>query len=195
MAAAVEIVDGHGVCFACQERKPASEFHKSIKGRVGEIRSRCRQCRNRLEKVALARRLEAMTPEEREAVRLRGCEQSRRSRAKRCDEMGEEAFRDRRRASRQREDPEQKRRRAKRNWLSRMYGMTLEDYEELFKAQNGSCAICDANDRKLCVDHDHDTGEVRQILCEQCNYALGLLGERADVAEAMAIYIRKWKPA
>lgn len=52
------------------------------------------------------------------------------------------------------------------------YGLTLEQYEEMFSRQNGVCAICGkppSPKRRLHVDHNHRTGQVRGLLCRQCN--------------------------
>ena len=62
--------------------------------------------------------------------------------------------------------------------LRRKYGMTEADYAALFTSQAGRCAICHSEDkRKLAVDHSHNTGIVRGLLCHRCNMALGLLKE------------------
>jgi len=57
------------------------------------------------------------------------------------------------------------------------YGITLEQYNEIREAQSGRCAICKRHEselkRALHVDHDHATGKVRGLLCEDCNVALG----------------------
>ena len=57
--------------------------------------------------------------------------------------------------------------------LKRKYNLTLEGYDDILKNQNYSCKICsDEND--LVVDHCHDTGSVRGILCRKCNSGLGM---------------------
>lgn len=60
----------------------------------------------------------------------------------------------------------------------RAYGLTPEGYQEMLAAQGGRCAIC-ATDKPhkgaLHVDHDHDTGEVRGLLCFCCNAGIGKL--------------------
>jgi len=59
----------------------------------------------------------------------------------------------------------------------RRYGITIEEYEILLAEQNNGCAICaaltGANGKRLSVDHNHQTGEVRGLLCDDCNTALG----------------------
>lgn len=63
------------------------------------------------------------------------------------------------------------------SWYLRKYGISLREYEELFESQSGICLICqrhaDKFKRKLVVDHDHSTGEVRGLLCFGCNMKLG----------------------
>jgi hypothetical protein len=68
--------------------------------------------------------------------------------------------------------------------LWKRFGMTLLEYENLFQAQRGLCAIClcperrmgkDAKPLPLSVDHDHETDAIRQLLCGDCNVALGLM--------------------
>lgn len=61
--------------------------------------------------------------------------------------------------------------------IVRVYGITCEDYDRMFKEQNGVCAICQCKRIKGCstrngylfVDHDHVTGKVRGLLCNACN--------------------------
>lgn len=52
--------------------------------------------------------------------------------------------------------------------IARKYGLTLDEYHAL----GDSCAICGST-KRLCVDHDHNTGEVRGLLCNGCNVGLG----------------------
>lgn len=65
----------------------------------------------------------------------------------------------------------------------RKYGVTLEQYDEMFEAQGGVCAICNEPSRmlyngvvkRLCVDHNHKTGKARGLLCHECNAGIGQL--------------------
>jgi len=74
------------------------------------------------------------------------------------------------------------------------YGLTPEDYELLLEAQGGVCAICGTSDNRsgsvnLDVDHDHDTGAVRGLLCHHDNAALGMVGDDVGRLRAMIAYL------
>jgi len=77
------------------------------------------------------------------------------------------------------------------------YGISLDKYNELFKNQNGLCAICGGIERVWCwgklrplaVDHNHETGEIRGLLCCNCNRALGLLGDNTKTIKNMLDYL------
>lgn len=58
-------------------------------------------------------------------------------------------------------------------YLNQKYGLTIEKYEEMRQHQNNKCAICDQIEIDLFVDHDHDTGKIRGLLCHNCNVGLG----------------------
>lgn len=74
----------------------------------------------------------------------------------------------------------------------RAYGMSREAYERLEGEQWGRCAICGelpSTTHGLCVDHDHEMGKVRGLLCNNCNAGLGYFGDSADVLRAAAAYL------
>jgi hypothetical protein len=84
--------------------------------------------------------------------------------------------------------------------LKRYYGISIADYAEMFRAHNGKCAIChgqetsvdkNGNVKPLAVDHCHDTGAVRELLCYACNSMLGQAKDNVEVLLAGADYIRK----
>lgn len=68
------------------------------------------------------------------------------------------------------------------------YGITPERYDEMYLEQGGLCAICRARPAKH-VDHDHETEQVRDLLCGQCNQALGLMQENTGFLRAAAEYL------
>ncbi len=63
---------------------------------------------------------------------------------------------------------------SRKRYLAKKYGITYEDYDNIFSAQNGLCKIClKSSEKMLVIDHDHDTGKVRGLLCSKCNVGLG----------------------
>jgi len=79
-----------------------------------------------------------------------------------------------------------------RDQLKHKYNITPDDYERMVKEQNGLCAICKnpprGKTKRLSVDHDHETGKVRGLLCVPCNRALGYL-ENNNWAESANSYL------
>lgn len=89
-------------------------------------------------------------------------------------------------------NPDKVRLHKRRDHLKRTYGLSLEDYETLEANQRGLCAIC-KKDCGLVVDHDHTTGEVRGLLCNDCNQGIGRLGDDPDVVAAALEYLLQKK--
>ncbi len=92
-------------------------------------------------------------------------------------------------------NPDKHRMAARKYRYKRVYGIELQDYESMFAAQNGVCAICSsAPSRKmrLCVDHCHRTGKVRSLLCNLCNFAVGILEKDDSRYEQVKDYVSKW---
>lgn len=73
--------------------------------------------------------------------------------------------------------------------LRQLYGLSRAEFEELVAAQEGRCAICH-REALLVVDHDHDTGAIRALLCNSCNRALGLFGDDEDRLADAIVYLR-----
>jgi len=81
-----------------------------------------------------------------------------------------------------------------RAWFyKRKYGITLEDYDAMLEKQGGCCAICKSETSKrndyFMVDHDHETGAVRGLLCSPCNSAIGLLGDNISTLQNAINYL------
>lgn len=77
--------------------------------------------------------------------------------------------------------------------LQREYGITLEDYNQMYIKINGSCEICNKFFKILSVDHCHETGQVRGLLCQKCNSGLGILGDNITSIENALLYLKKSK--
>ena len=82
----------------------------------------------------------------------------------------------------------------RRNWhLTKHYNITLEDYNQMFADQEGRCGICGTHQteckKALAVDHNHETNEVRGLLCDPCNLGLGKLGDNVEGLEQAMRYL------
>lgn len=71
----------------------------------------------------------------------------------------------------------------KMNTLKRLYDLTEEQYNQRLIHQNNRCAICKEEfiNGKVCVDHNHETNEVRGLLCDNCNTMLGKAHDRLTI--------------
>jgi hypothetical protein len=78
--------------------------------------------------------------------------------------------------------------------LLKDFGITIDQYEEMLSTQCNLCAICNepSPGKALAVDHDHDTGQVRALLCGNCNPAVGFVKEKPSRARAIAEYLEKY---
>ena len=81
--------------------------------------------------------------------------------------------------------------------LKTKYGLTIAQYENMFHQQNGKCAIClekfEKMDAKhIHIDHNHINGQIRQLLCNGCNCALGNLNENITIFKRAVKYLTKW---
>ena len=79
--------------------------------------------------------------------------------------------------------------------LKSRYGITLEEYKILLKEQKSKCAICGSEETRrkgtenLAVDHDHETGKIRGLLCHKCNRGIGFLQDSTEVLKKAIIYL------
>ena len=79
------------------------------------------------------------------------------------------------------------------------HGITVEQYDVMFAAQHGRCAICGTttpgkNVRNFTVDHCHQTSRIRGLLCRSCNMALGLLHDSVPAILKAADYLQRTAP-
>lgn len=78
----------------------------------------------------------------------------------------------------------------------KQYGLSPEEWRNLFSAQFGLCAICknpESGVRRLSVDHDHATRKVRGLLCSNCNFGIGYLKESEETLTSAIAYLRGTK--
>jgi len=176
------------VCTTCGERKSLDQFRRDQRCLSG-YRLLCKSCHNRQEGEK-----RHLLPEE---DRLR----SRRYRAAHADPVSlahrrqyNKTYYARHRErlnAQQKEYRKQHIRQIHDRHLQTTYGITLTEYGEKIRAQNGRCAICEQPDPALGVDHDHRTGVVRELLCGRCNSMLGFADDNVDLLSAAAAYVRQ----
>lgn len=84
--------------------------------------------------------------------------------------------------------------------LERKYGVTIEQFDSMMWSQDGKCAICErqltedtgkGKTTTACVDHCHETGEIRGLLCGNCNRALGLFQDNIDIMKKAQKHITR----
>lgn len=85
--------------------------------------------------------------------------------------------------------------------LRNSYGMEPEEYNRMHARQGGLCAICllpechvmNGKIKRLSVDHCHETGRIRALLCAKCNHAIGMIKDNHETALKMAQYLLRHK--
>ena len=80
--------------------------------------------------------------------------------------------------------------------LKKNYGISFEQYQEMYTKQKGNCACCGQHEsafkRKLHVDHCHKTGKVRGLLCHSCNAAIGHFGDSIERLISAIEYLKNY---
>ena len=83
---------------------------------------------------------------------------------------------------------------ARRSQLKKGFNITLEQYDKILVKQNFKCAICNKHmsefKRALAVDHDHETGKIRGLLCRNCNAILGYAGDNPKILLEAIDYLK-----
>jgi hypothetical protein len=172
---------GSKVCRACKVNKPFIEYHKDKKVKDG-LNLRCKSCRLLKSKQYYEDNRERKKAYQAEYA-LTHKEAYRANARKWYEKNREGKYRDTR--------------------LRRTYGISLEEYNKMLKEQKGVCDICGREERAihnkskkvkhLTVDHCHNTGKVRGLLCSTCNTGIGNLQDNIETVEAALGYLTKHK--
>jgi 5-methylcytosine-specific restriction endonuclease McrA len=75
------------------------------------------------------------------------------------------------------------------------YGLTVEQYQDMFLRQQGLCGICRAEfteENNMHIDHNHQTGQVRGLLCRDCNFGIGFLRDDPKRLMDAIFYLSDW---
>ena len=74
--------------------------------------------------------------------------------------------------------------------LKKNYGLSIADYNAMLEKQKGKCLVC-GQYRKLVVDHCHEKGHVRGLLCSDCNAGLGFFRDNPTVLQTAITYLKE----
>lgn len=184
-------------CNKCDHIGPLETDFPKNKAYAGGYRPQCKTCHN-----AAARQWQKDNPQKFAAIQntyheKHGTYIRKKQREKfQKDSVANAAKNERTKGWRARMKAEGKMAEISRRYKFVKYEMSPDEYDAKFKEQNGVCAICylpDPQGIALAVDHDHETGENRGLLCGRCNKAIGLLHDDFDRILATAAYIQLWK--
>lgn len=177
------------VCARCQESKPLDDFGvlNSTKRQRERPDSYCRPCRRAYNREYRQRNKDRMNAARRARYHANPDQRAAYVAAGKLPHP---------------EDPLGRNGNTYRSWVARLRrrGITVEEYNALVEAQGDACAICRTDDKGTGrngpfdvwqVDHDHETGAVRGLLCSPCNLALGLFGDDPDRLAAAIAYLSR----
>jgi hypothetical protein len=182
------------VCTACGETKPLDQFYNQKHGLHGKT-SRCAECcKSSVDRDALKEYHRQYYLENREEILARE-----RERGKSPEHRAYKARKAREWAA---ENREQSRMSSRRYRIDRIYGLTVEEYDAILAR---GCAICgthagrvvgkrveqEAPPARLCIDHDHANGKIRDALCHSCNTGLGSFGDDIPRLQSAIDYLKQ----
>ncbi len=163
-------------CRICGVSKPLTEFHRASGARDGH-RGECRECfrelgrsryiANREKYIAASKAWQQANPDRHNAYQ------------------------------RERNKQPEVKRRQRDAYYQRTYGISAEDVDAMLQAQGGGCAICGRLPERLAslhVDHDHEHGNLRGLLCLSCNHGLGQFRDDPALLGAAADYLIRTRP-
>lgn len=183
-------------CSSCKERLHFDLFHKKNKG-AGGLDHRCKVCAQVSDEQR--RRARGVNP-------MPFCDiENKLKECTKCKTVKpfEEFYRDNGRGGRSsvcsaceaelRKNDPCRPERLRKGHLRRTYGMTVEQYDAMLVAQNGQCAICSKHMDKPHVDHCHATGDVRELLCRNCNHGIGNFKDNTEHLSRAIEYLARHK--
>lgn len=156
-------------CSGCNTTKEITEFHIDNSEKDG-YRHQCKVCRNAKQR--------EYANNNRDLIKARNAAKAEQRKAYYQSPKGIESSR--------------------RAHLKRKYGITLEEYNEMSEKQNHVCDICGTEEmnnknKVLCVDHNHISGEIRGLLCGNCNLGLGNLQDSKELLIKAIKYLKKYE--
>lgn len=172
------------ICGKCKKEYPIDNFNKDKNTKTG-YSSYCKKCKSRSDKSYIEK-----NPHAREANKVR---------SKKWKNENPERYKQIVKKWKS-ENKDRVKELDKKSHLWNTYKLTINDFEKMYKSQDGKCAIC-KNSGKLWVDHDHDCCPetrgcekcVRGLLCPSCNTLVGYIETRGHLIEDAIEYIKLYK--
>ena len=159
-------------CTKCLETQLMENFSVRDK-KTGRLNSWCRSCRKKYQAIAWKTKSTEM-----KSYKAEWYLKNKENQKAKCRQRYHEG------------DKQQHSHKVWRNKIRREFGITEDEYNKMLKSQNGVCKICKLSDEKrLAVDHCHNTGIVRGLLCQKCNTALGLFQENSELLKEAVNYL------
>ncbi len=189
------------ICTKCRQKLSGGEFYKD-QTKKGGLSSHCRKCARLCKKLYREKNRTKLAQREKEyrkknpaKVAQRQKEAYKKNREK-IQRRHKEYYRENRdkilRKQKLTHNTEHGRKASRRLWIKRSYGLTLEAHQQIYLNQNGCCLICDdpISYSKIHTDHNHDTGEVRGLLCCHCNRMLGAAKDNPVILRRAIKYLK-----
>lgn len=162
------------ICFKCKKEIVLEDFHKHKSHKDG-FTSSCKKCNNKTNKHNYKKYKDK---------RLEWAKKYRLGHKEELKKWGKDWYK-------------KNKDKVKNYALMQKYGITLDDYNLMFIKQNGCCVICGKHQSEmahsLAVDHSHESGQVRGLLCDGCNVVLGYTNDDIDILKNMISYLEKYE--
>ena len=187
-------------CTQCKQWKSRDQFNKRA-AKADGLQSECRDCHNlrcrkyreehpdkiiESRKKTVEKNREKLNQRAREYVAKNRAKIRERNKRRRQENL--DAYR-----AREREYYAQNKDKIRARFLKSTYGITMLQYDALLASQNYCCACCGAGEPRgtgnFNVDHDHETGQIRGIVCQNCNAGIGQLGDTLDGVKKAIAYL------
>lgn len=163
------VIDGYKLCSKCQNPKPIKEFYKDI-CTYDKLSYHCKECKKKYKPIVK----DIEKPDNSTKI----CSKCKRdlpySEFHRLNTSNDGACYD-----------------CKKCRVLTRHGITFNEFENIGNSQEWKCAICHKEDYKLVIDHDHNNGKIRGLLCRMCNMSLGVFGDSIEGLKDAIRYLDK----
>ena len=166
-------------CSKCGQSKPVEAFSRSARAPSGYLRQ-CKDCKN-----AYLREYLANSEDQRRKARKRQWEWR--------QDPENRAYENAKGYDRARQDSGRQALASRKHLYKKLYGITIEEYDQMVIDQGGGCYICKSppsgKHKYFHVDHCHTTGQTRKLLCSACNTGLGCFQDSIELLLKAAAYL------